>query len=245
MPAHARGKPVALVGSRRSGVQFVRIRATVALVTLAAAMVAPELDAKPLPARNPVLLIHGFKDTSAKMQPMARHLRRQGWEAHTPALQPSWGEVRIEALADQLNRYVEAHFEPAQRIDIVGFSMGGIVARWYLQRLGGAARVQRFITLSAPHRGTWLANLCPAGLNRPGIRQLTINSELLLDLNRDAASLAGVQFTSIWTPLDLMILPASSSRIALGKDVTMWVLAHPLMVWEPRCHRRIAKLLME
>jgi triacylglycerol lipase len=243
--ADARGIPVGLAGSRRSRVQSGGIGVTVAFVTLAAAIAAPKIDGKPVAPRNPVLLIHGFMDTCAKMEPMARHLRHQGWDAHTPALQPSGGEVRIEALADQLKHYADAHFEPGKRIDIVGFSMGGIVARWYLQRLGGAARVQRFITISAPHRGTWLANLCSAGLHRPGIRQLTINSELLCDLNGDVASLAGVQFTSIWTPLDLMILPASSSRIAFGNDVMMWVVAHPLMVWEPRCHRCIASILRE
>src|SRR5437867_11818808 len=43
--------------------------------------------------RAPVILVHGFADTSARMQKMARVLREDGWEVYTPTVKPSWGEV--------------------------------------------------------------------------------------------------------------------------------------------------------
>lgn len=193
-----------------------------------------------------MFLVHGFKDRSAKMQPMARHLRRAGWEVFTPTLAPSGGEAGIEDLAQQLADYIDAHVPRDQRIDLVGFSMGGIVCRYYLQRMHGIERAGRFISISAPHRGTVMASLLPHGLLRcPGVAQLAINSTLLRDLNGDAAILNRILFTSIWTPLDLMIFPASSSRMNVGRDVTIWVVAHPLMVWEGRCIRRVESLLRE
>jgi triacylglycerol lipase len=193
-----------------------------------------------------VILVHGFKDTSAKMQPMARYIRTAGWEVHTPTLEPSWGQATIEDLAQQLADYLDANIAQDQRVDLVGFSMGGIVCRYYLQRMGGLERVGRFISISTPHRGTVMANLVPHGfLRRPGITQLTLNSVFLQELNKDAAALGRIRFTSLWTPLDLMILPASSSRMKVGRDMTMWVAAHPLMVWEPRCIRRVEALLRE
>ena len=64
--------------------------------------------------------------------------------------------------------------------------MGGIVCRYYLQRLGGIARVDRFVAISAPEHGTWWANTCPAELLRwPGVAQLRPDSAFLRDLNSD------------------------------------------------------------
>ncbi|WP_178378225.1 hypothetical protein [Chroogloeocystis siderophila] len=37
--------------------------------------------------------------------------------------------------------------------------MGGLAGRHYLQCLGGVNRVQRFISISTPHRGMWTAYL--------------------------------------------------------------------------------------
>lgn len=128
--------------------------------------------------------------------------------------------------------------------DLVGFSMGGIVSRYYLQRLGGIDRVDRFVAISVPEHGTWMANLCPTKLwPCPGTVQLRPDSPFLRDLNRDADVLERLQFTSIWTPLDLMIFPAHSSRMTAGKNVTLWVAAHPLMVWQPNCLRAVAEAL--
>jgi len=221
---------------------FLALAATAALISSA---VKPE--GTPPAALRPVILVHGFKDTSAKMQPLARVLRAEGREVHTPSLQPSWGQAGIAELARQLDAFISENFAPEQPVDIVAFSMGGIVARYYLQRLGGLPRVAHFITISTPHRGTVMANLCPpfARKRRPGIADLTINSPLLRELNADAAVLDQLRFTSVWTPLDLMILPAGSSRMTGARDVMLWVVAHPLMVWEPRCLRRIVALLRE
>jgi len=51
-------------------------------------------------------------------------------------------------LGQQVANYVAATFAP-KPFDLVGFSMGGIVSRYYVQRLGGIDRVQRFITLAS------------------------------------------------------------------------------------------------
>src|SRR5205085_9859257 len=120
-----------------------------------------------------------------------------------------------------------------------GFSMGGLVSRYYLQRLGGLARVRHFVTLSTPHQGTWLACL----VSNPGCRQMRPGSAFLGDLASDAERLQGVAFTSFWTPLDLIILPPRSSEVPCARNVKMLVALHPLMVWAPRCHRAVASAL--
>lgn len=188
-----------------------------------------------------VFLVHGFKDTGAKLERMARHLRTFGWTAHALTVSPSGGQLGIEELAAQLAAFIERNPPAGQKFSLVGFSMGGLICRYYLQRLGGLERVERFVSIASPHRGTWMAYL---GFNR-GCRQMRPGSEFLQDLNSDVFRLAQIHFTSVWTPLDLMIIPAISSRVGIGRERLIWSAAHPLMVHENRCIRAVAELLNE
>ncbi|MDZ8222902.1 triacylglycerol lipase [Nostoc sp. ChiVER01] len=180
--------------------------------------------------RNPVLLIHGIDDTRAVFQKMAVHLVLQGWSVHSLNLVPNNGDVGLDELAKQVADYVTATFAPEQSLDLVGFSMGGIVSRYYVQRLGGINRVQRFITISSPHHGTVVAY----GSRRPGCVQMRPDSIFLKNLNSDAVMLGQLDFTSIWTPYDLMIVPANSSQMSVGSEVIVPVPLHPWMLTDPR-----------
>lgn len=117
--------------------------------------------------------------------------------------------------------------------------MGGMVSRYYVQRLGGIHCVKRLITLASPHNGTWLAYF----RYNIGATQMRRGSSFLRQLNQDMHQLSQIQFTSIWTPLDLMILPARSSRLPVGDELQIPVLTHPWMVSDRRCLEAIAHLL--
>lgn len=191
--------------------------------------------------RNPVLLVHGIWDTGKIFSSMATYLRKLGWTVYDLDLIPCNGDATLDSLAEQVAAYVDRTLGPGQPLDLIGFSMGGLVSRYYIQRLGGLRRVQRFITLSSPHKGTWVAY----GSFRPGCIQMRPNSEFLQDLNRDVAMLEQINFTSIWTPLDAMIVPADSSDIPVGKQVKVWVPTHRHMVSDPRSLSTIATALSE
>lgn len=193
------------------------------------------------PQRNPVVLVHGITDTEAVFDEMAIFLGIQGWDVYSLNLVPNNGAVGLDILAQQLADYINSRFAPEQTIDIVGFSMGGIVSRYYIQRLGGINRVQRFITISSPHNGTIVAYAS----NYPGCVQMRPNSEFINDLNADVQILQQLNFTSIWTNYDLMILPASSSKMPLGKEVIIPVLLHSWMLTDARCIFEVAKVLQE
>lgn len=189
--------------------------------------------------RNPVLLVHGIKDDARKMEPMARYLRSQGWDARTMSLRPSWGQKGLDELAGQLADFIARNYSPHQRIDLVGFSMGGLVCRYYLQRLGGLERVQRFVSISAPHHGSVLAWLLP----NPGCRQMRPGSAFLRDLESDEERLAEIEFTSLWTPYDTIIIPSHSSVMPEARNVKMQILLHPLMVWQKSSMAGVAQAL--
>lgn len=191
--------------------------------------------------RNPVLLIHGIDDTEAVFHKMAAQLRLQGWSVYSLELVPNNGNLGLDELAKQVADYVTATFAPEQHLDLVGFSMGGIVSRYYVQRLGGINRIQRFITISSPHHGTVVAY----GSWRPGCVQMRPDSIFLKDLNSDAEMLKQLNFTSIWTPYDLMIVPANSSQMSVGSEVIVPVALHPWMLTDPRSLAVVKAALVE
>jgi len=189
--------------------------------------------------RNPVLLVHGINDTQVVFERMASYLRYGGWSVHALDLVPNNGAATLDKLAQQVEDYINHTFAPNQPLDLVGFSMGGIVSRYYVQRLGGINQVQRFITISSPHKGTFIA----FGSWLPGCLQMRPNSPFLQDLNSDIQMLKRLNFASIWTPYDLMILPAKSSKIDVGEEITLPVLLHPWMLSDSRTLAVISELL--
>jgi triacylglycerol lipase len=166
-------------------------------------------------------------------------LSTHGFRPLAPDLAPNNGASGLDDLAIQLRSFADDNLPDGQPFDLVGFSMGGIVARYYVQRLGGIERVRRFITISAPHRGTYVAY----AMGNKGAKQMRPGSMFLEDLNRDVAMLERVHFTSIWTPFDLMIVPASSSRISVGQGYICPVALHRWMLRSRRSLDLTTRLL--
>ena len=174
------------------------------------------------------------------MARLARHLRAEGRVVFTPTLTPAGGAAKLEDLAAQLAAFAEREI-PGGKFDLVGFSMGGLVARYYVQRLGGVERVGHFVTLAAPHHGTRLAHFH----NSPGYLQMRPGSEFLRDLATDADTLRRVNFTSFYTPLDTIVVPARSAVMPQARNIRMWATIHPSFILEKRCLRAVAGALSE
>lgn len=189
-----------------------------------------------------ILLVHGIFDGGESFDKMAAYLRSTGdWATHAPDLEPNGGQAALDRLAEKIVAYDRRYLPQDRRFILVGFSMGGIVSRYYLQRLGGLERVKQFISISTPHRGTLTAYLN----HNPAVRQLRPNSEFLTDLNGDAGRLQQVNHISLWTPFDLMILPATSSKIDNGRNVVIPAPMHYLMLRNRRCWAAVAEICNE
>ncbi|MBN1542236.1 lipase [candidate division KSB1 bacterium] len=187
------------------------------------------------------VLVHGIFDTPAIFARLSHVLRRQGWICLAVRLRPNTGRVGLDRLAVQLKSDIDRCIPCEQPIDLIAFSMGGLVARYYLQRLGGLHRIRRLITVSAPHQGSRLAYLLP---NRGG-RQMRPHSAFLADLNRDADCLKAVDPISLWSPWDLSILPAKSSILKVGRSIKVGVPLHVLMLWSRSSIESIVQVLKQ
>jgi triacylglycerol esterase/lipase EstA (alpha/beta hydrolase family) len=187
--------------------------------------------------RHPVILLHGFGMNRTNWLWLGSRLSARG-------IGPLYGASyfspqSVRRSAQHLRDFVEkvVTLEDAEKVDIVAHSLGGVVARYYIERLGGARRVARLITIASPHRGTVLGRL---GLV-PSARELVAGSPLLDDLGTPRA---GVAYTSIWSRADNVVVPADSASIApAGEDRVFDDLGHLSLLLSPRVLDAVAERL--
>lgn len=192
---------------------------------------------------RPVLVLHGIFDPAYRVLPLVRGLRERGLPIVRRARLPALGTTRIEVLAQQLAERVERVCEQheSEQLDLVGYSMGALVARTYLQRFGGSERVRTFVSICGPHRGTLTAYALPLA----GVREMRPGSALLRTLGHDVSQLADVRVHCLYTPYDAMIVPASSAVLDGAASVhRMPVPAHHRMLRDARVYDLVARLLI-
>lgn len=193
-------------------------------------------------AKPPVLLVHGIWDDGARFARMRAALERARRTVRAVDLVPNDGSAPIERLAEQVERAAdELVAEGAKgRLDLVGFSMGALVSRYWLQRMDGRARCRRFVSISGPHAGTVQARWLPF---LAGVRQMTPGSPLLVDLAADAEPFGEVEAHSVWSPYDLMIVPPTSSRLRAAREHRLPILLHRWMISDARVIGRVREIL--
>lgn len=196
------------------------------------------------PAQQPpLLLVHGLWDSLIRIDPLREGLRRRGVERiHGFDLRPSNGRAPIVELSRQVAAQADAlrRESGAPSIDILGFSMGALAERCYLQQGGGREHVRRFISISGPHAGTWTAFALPFA----GVRDMRPQSALLRALEADTNPFGTVEVHCIYTPFDLMIVPATSSVLPAAHSVhRVPIPLHRWMIRDPRVLDLAAQLL--
>lgn len=160
-------------------------------------------------AGTPILLLHGMVDNRSIFTVLRRALVRRGFgQVVSVNYSPLTMDVRAAArrLAERVEEVVES--TGYRRVHVVGHSLGGLVARYYVQRLGGDARVHTLVTLGTPHSGTLPAYFLPLGLGR----QLRPGSELMTELAGPAPG-CRTRFLSYWSDLDQMMIPKSAAMV--------------------------------
>ncbi|MFD7260966.1 esterase/lipase family protein [Streptomyces sp. NPDC059874] len=164
----------------------------------------------PPSARPPVLLLHGFTDNRSVFVLLRRALGAGG-RRHVEAYNYSPFTRDLRVTAGHLARRVEELCARTgqDRVDLVGHSLGGLVGRYYVQRLGGDARVRTLVTLGTPHSGTVVAPFMDA---HPLVRQMRPDSEVLAELALPAPGCA-TRCVAFWSEFDALMAPVGAARI--------------------------------
>ncbi|MGC9941546.1 MAG: alpha/beta hydrolase [Verrucomicrobiota bacterium] len=173
-----------------------------------------------------VLLVHGFWDTGKTFRRLECRLAAAGHTCWAPTLYPRDGRLGITDLARKLSEYVAKNLPVNLPFAVVGFSMGCLVARCYLQQLQPDRPARAFFAISGPFRGTLTAWLYPS----QGARDMRPGSEFLRQLDATADTLWEIPVYTYYTPRDLMIIPAASSRLPLATELMVWSPLHRWML---------------
>ena len=187
-----------------------------------------------------IIMVHGIWDKGTVYRRMAHSLTEQGHNCHHPDLEPANGAHGLADLAEKLKAYIDQTIGSEVPFALIGFSMGTVISRYYLQVLGGASRVSHFFSISGPLRGTLTAHFWPGKASR----DMRFRSKLLQTLNADTSALEHTTIHSYRTPFDLLIIPARSSHWEIADDNHIVpALFHHRMLIHPKVHQHIAETL--
>jgi len=175
---------------------------------------------------TPILLLHGLFINQSCWFWFKWQLKRRGFTNIATMNISSWHSE--EALTELLAQRVDElrHQLGVNQVHLIGHSMGGIIARNYVQLRGGNEKVDQLICLGVPHYGSKLAMF---SFDRLG-KILIPGSDFLTRLN-NAPIPEGVRLTNIYTRKDNMVLPNSNNHIAWGKAVELDRMGHTSLLY--------------
>ncbi|WP_441245574.1 esterase/lipase family protein [Kitasatospora sp. McL0602] len=213
----------------------------------AAVAAAQALQATALPGANdwackpssahprPIVLVHGtFVDATLNWIELAPLLASEGYCVYAPTYGRMPGVPLLAAVgpaaesAAQLKTFVDGVLAAtgAAKVDIVGHSQGGLMPRYYLKYLGGAARTGRFVALSPSSHGTTLDGLATLAKGIPGATDALFGrwcracldqvpgSDFLRQTNAGGDTVPGVEYTVLATRYDFVVTPVSSQFLS-------------------------------
>ena len=158
---------------------------------------------------RPVLLLYGFMSTRRVFNVLEHRLSRDQycvWSINLGGIFNAFNTRGIDDRAELVREKVErlyARFPSMGPLSIIGHSMGGLIGRYYVKRLGGDRRVKNLITLGAPHNGTPSAywGVMSYGWFSRSIWQMTPMSPFIRRLKMGAFP-RNVRFVSIFSKAD-------------------------------------------
>lgn len=183
--------------------------------------------------RFPIIYVPGFGAPPFHSLYFRSRLEVEGFdvfEAGLPHLQIGDVAKSAAALAVEVQR--ARHEFDAEKVNLIGHSLGGIISRYYLQKLGGWKYVHRAVYLGTPHKGVYWAVF---GLLTKAGRQILPNSKLIREMNNNPSRCRNIKCLSIISNFDEMIIPRESGILDCGYNKAVnWPIGHWGMVFSNR-----------
>jgi triacylglycerol lipase len=160
-------------------------------------------------AEVPIVLVHGYFHNRSGFMVMRRALRRHGFRNVTAftynPLRKGIPELS-RAVGDRVESVIDLTGSP--KVHIVGHSLGGLLARYYVEQMHGEDNVHTVVTLGTPHRGTsaaYFGRSATARQMRPGAD--------LIRLMQNAQRPESVRYLSYYSTLDALVVPTHSALL--------------------------------
>jgi triacylglycerol lipase len=171
---------------------------------------------RPRAAHAPILFVHGWNANATTWTTMVGRFKKDGWtdaELWTFSYNTAQSNATTAGIIRQkVDSILQA--TGAARVEIVTHSMGALSARYYVDSLGGDAKVDALVSLGGPNHGTNTAYFC----SQTACREMQPGSAFLASLNIDETP-GTPRYATWWSPCDEVINPQSSTPLS-GADNT-------------------------
>ncbi len=186
-----------------------------------------------MPTPIPLVLVHGLWDSPRLFRRLEQALAGRRAPLLLPHLPHGLGVRPLEDMASQLDLIITSSFGPDQPLDLLGFSMGGLIGRIWIQLLGGQRRTRRFFSVGSPQQGTLTAQPWPRWLLAT-VADMKLGSPLLRQLNGDLSTLQGIDCYSYYCRIDPLVVPSWRGVLPVGSVRALPVLSHQHLISKPQ-----------
>lgn len=202
----------------------------------------PNLTSKDVSEKKPpILLLHGYMMRGWVLLYIKKRLQKDGWDqVYTWNYMPPF--KKIPYYAEQLRDKVEDILKKTThtKIILIGHSMGGLLARYYINFFQGKNYVDKLITLGTPHKGTqlWSFSYSPCGMDmRPGSN--FFKSLKVVPNN--------IKILSIYSSFDEIVIPYQNSILNWKnvKNKEFDDLGHMRLIFSPKVYEEIRLFLLK
>ncbi|MEZ4599980.1 MAG: alpha/beta fold hydrolase [Syntrophotaleaceae bacterium] len=189
---------------------------------------------------RPIILLHGLFHSRSSWICLKLALRRRGFTTLHALKLPPWKDV--ETLTEELAKKVDEYrFSTGlDKVHLICHSMGGIIARNFLQLRGGAGKVDRCIMLATPHRGSKLAPFTVTSLGG-----LLMPGSPFLQRLAEAPLPESTRIYCLFSRHDNMVVPCENARLEGARNIELFGTGHTALLFRPDIPGILAGLLEE
>ncbi len=174
---------------------------------------------------RPVVLVHGtFGDRTHLWEPISYRLSQAGYCVFSLDY-GNRGTGPIQDSAQKLATFTARVLTAtgARKVSMIGHSQGGLMPRYYIKNLGGARYVDDLIGIAPSNHGTTILNsaMFDAAGDYNGCiacQQQVAGSPFLTRLNSGDETPGDVDYTTITTRYDEVVVPHTSGYLERGRD---------------------------
>ncbi|MDY6794931.1 MAG: alpha/beta fold hydrolase [Actinomycetota bacterium] len=183
--------------------------------------IAPDAGTDKPPDIPPCFFVHGYASTPAHSCILRARLRGEGLVVRTARL-PWMAMGDIARSAEVVAEQVEEMKRDlgVERVNLIGHSLGGVIIRYYLQKMEGWRDLKRVVYLATPFHGSYLAYLTP--LTKAG-RQLHPGSDFITCMEREGSRCRKPRCLSIYSMLDYITIPHTTCHLDCAYNQKVWL----------------------
>ena len=166
-------------------------------------------------SRQPIICIPGYAHNNSCYILLMKRLQNAGLG---PVISYNYHPLlgSIEGHAERLASLIEHTLDNSDhhKVSIIGHSMGGLVARHYLQELSGLDNVEKLITLETPHQGLAIGRYAPGKC----AKQMAPEHHFMKKIKEGTASLKDLPILGIYSDINPISAMGDTYKILDGKS---------------------------